>query len=92
MSKPSQVILLAILFLCGESVRAEHIKLFVITGQSNSLGTTGDKTESDDSPEWDAADSATPFFWSNLADASTAIGDSEGKLDNPARTTRRVLP
>lgn len=59
------------------SANADHFKLFVITGQSNSLGTTGGG-ETDVSPSWDIADAAVPFFWSNVADATTQIGNSRG--------------
>ena len=50
-------------------VQAEHYKLFVLTGQSNSLGTTA-------GGEPDPADAGAKFFWHNVADASTSLGDS----------------
>lgn len=68
------------LFLLGlmfSPVFAGHYKLFVLTGQSNSLGTTnGD--EPDLSPGVDAADARVRFLWHNVADAAISIGDSGG--------------
>ena len=56
---------------------AAHHKLFILTGQSNSLGTT-QGTVGDVSPGTDAADARLKFFWHNVADASTSLGDSGG--------------
>ena len=58
-------------------VRAEHIKLFVLTGQSNSLGTTAGG-ESDPSPGSDPVDDVAHFFWHNVVDQTTSLGDSGG--------------
>ncbi len=58
-------------------VEAAHIKLFVLTGQSNSLGTTN-AGESDPTPGSDPADLHIRFFWHNWADATTSLGDSGG--------------
>ena len=60
---------------------AAHYKLFVLTGQSNSLGTSNGK-ESDVSPGVDAADGRLKFFWHNVADASNSLGDS-GRVFTP---------
>lgn len=57
--------------------QAAHYKLFVLTGQSNSLGTTN-AGEADPSPGTDPADSHIKFFWHNWADATTSLGDSGG--------------
>lgn len=58
---------------------AAHLKLFVLTGQSNSLGTTdGDGAAS--SPEPDPADQEVRFFWHNLANATKSLGDSGGEF------------
>jgi len=54
-----------------------HHRVFILTGQSNSLGTTNG-TEADPSPGSDAADARVKFFWHNVADATTSIGDSGG--------------
>ena len=56
---------------------AAHYKLFVLTGQSNSLGTTNGG-EADTSPGTDPADAHVKFFWHNWADATTSLGDSGG--------------
>ena len=62
-------------------VHAAHYKLFVLTGQSNSLGTTNG-SETDVSPGTDAADTRVKFFWHNVADATTSLGDSGGGFTN----------
>ncbi|WP_178930839.1 sialate O-acetylesterase [Oceaniferula marina] len=77
---------LGVLTLCMPGVQAKHIKVFILTGQSNSLGTTANKTDTD--PENLPAselDARIPFFWSNrsttAADGPAAIiGDSGGKI------------
>lgn len=56
-------------------VRGDHYSLFILTGQSNSLGTTNGG-EADPSPGTDPSDSQIRFFWDNIASASTAIGNS----------------
>jgi hypothetical protein len=56
-------------------VQAKHYKLFVLTGQSNSLGTTAGG-EPDPGPETDPADARAKFFWRNVADASTSLDGS----------------
>ena len=66
-----------ITFFLTFASRADHIRLFVLTGQSNSLGTTAGG-EADPSPGSDPADDAIKFFWHNVADASTSLGDSGG--------------
>ncbi|MFT7489010.1 MAG: hypothetical protein ACI9OU_001410 [Candidatus Promineifilaceae bacterium] len=48
-----------------------------MTGQSNSLGTTNG-SEPDLSPGVDAADARVQFYWHNVANVSTSIGDSGG--------------
>lgn len=78
MKKPNLRLLPVLLaLLAAPSAGAAHYKLFVLTGQSNSLGTTNG-TETDLSPGIDAADARLKFFWHNVADASTLIGDSGG--------------
>ncbi len=46
--------------------------MFVLTGQSNSLGTSADPAETDVSPGADPLDARVPFFWANR---STRAGD-----------------
>ncbi|MCU0795406.1 MAG: exo-alpha-sialidase [Akkermansiaceae bacterium] len=64
------------LFLTGW-LRAEHVKVFVLTGQSNSLGTTNG-AESELTPGADPADAHIRFWWHNVADATTSLGNSGG--------------
>lgn len=61
------------------------LRLYVITGQSNSLGTTADPSDSDRTPGVFAADSQISFFWSNRSTrsgdgAAALIGDSMGQI------------
>jgi len=49
----------------------------VLTGQSNSLGTTAG-SEADPSPGTDPADQHVRFYWHNLASATQSLGDSGG--------------
>ena len=58
-------------------VIARRVKVFVLSGQSNSLGTTADPAEKDLSPGEDPLDSKVPFFWSNR---STRAGDGPAQL------------
>jgi BNR repeat-like domain/Carbohydrate esterase, sialic acid-specific acetylesterase/GDSL-like Lipase/Acylhydrolase family/Concanavalin A-like lectin/glucanases superfamily len=69
--------LIALSTACVGLADAAHYRLFVLTGQSNSLGTTNGG-ESDVSPGSDAADARVKFFWANVADAGTPIGSSGG--------------
>lgn len=62
-----------------------HHKLFIITGQSNSLGVTNGG-ETDPTSGSDAADSKILFAWHNRVDASTSLGHS-GQTLVPAETT-----
>ncbi len=53
------------------------MKLFVLTGQSNSLGVTNGG-ELDPASGDDPADEHVEFLWHNVADASTSLGASGG--------------
>ena len=55
----------------------QHLKIFVLTGQSNSLGTTADTKEPDITPGKDPLDAQIPFFWANRSSRS---GDGAAKL------------
>ncbi|MFA5206550.1 MAG: hypothetical protein WC708_19295 [Lentisphaeria bacterium] len=55
------------------------MKVFVLTGQSNSLGTSGDPHEADITPGQAVGDAQIPFFWANR---STRTGD--GPAVDPA--------
>jgi sialidase-1 len=67
--------------LCATTCSGAHFTLFLLTGQSNSLGTTAGG-EADPSPGSDPADARIRFFWHNVADASTSLGDSNGDFTN----------
>ena len=56
---------------------ARHVKVFVLTGQSNSLGVTADPHEKDKSPGENPLDARIPFFWANR---STRAGDGPAVL------------
>ena len=44
-------------------VISTHLEVFVLTGQSNRLGTTADSGEKAISPGEDPLDARIPFFW-----------------------------
>jgi lysophospholipase L1-like esterase len=67
-----------IALLCQSPVSASHHRIFILTGQSNALGTTNG-SETDVSPGTDPADARVRFFWHNVADAAVSIGDSGGQ-------------
>ncbi|MFA7174095.1 MAG: sialate O-acetylesterase [Kiritimatiellia bacterium] len=66
-------------------VIAKRLVIFVLTGQSNSLGTTADPGEKDISPGEDPLDITIPFFWRNRSTRagdgpSVLYGDSGGRI------------
>jgi hypothetical protein len=66
-------------------VTAKRLTVFVLTGQSNSLGTTADPAEEDISPGADPRDAGTAFFWRNRSTRAgdgpaVLYGDSEGRI------------
>ena len=72
-----QLLCIFLLSLVPGLAEATHYKLFILTGQSNSLGTTNGG-ETDPTSGSDPADQHVPFFWHNVVDASTTIGTSGG--------------
>ncbi len=54
---------------------SKHLKVYVLTGQSNSLGTTSGN-EIDRLPGLDPADDQIRFWWENVADATLSLGRS----------------
>lgn len=59
--------------------------VFVVTGQSNSLGTAADPNETDPSPGVDPLDATVSFFWNNRSTRAgdgpaVIIGDSGGRI------------
>ncbi|MFD0895630.1 hypothetical protein KBB96_01515 [Luteolibacter ambystomatis] len=76
-SFPRFATLLLAFALSSHRASAVHYKLFVLTGQSNSLGTTN-AGEADSSPGADPADAHVKFYWSNIADATHPLGNSGG--------------
>jgi len=71
---------MAVLYsFCVPLSMAAHYKIFVLTGQSNSLGTTGGG-EDDTSPGSDPGDAQVKLFWHNRVDAERVLGDSGGKF------------
>jgi hypothetical protein len=71
--------LLAVLLMgCTSAPKViQNIKVFVVTGQSNSLGTTADPNEKEISPGENPLDARIPFFWCNR---STRAGDGPAML------------
>lgn len=80
MKTVSNLVLSFVLLLAGLSqANAAHYKLFLLTGQSNVLGTTaGDSF--DPASENTPVDRKILFFWSNVADENIRIGDSGGEF------------
>ncbi len=71
--------------LLAGSLEAAKMKVFVFTGQSNSLGTTADPKETDITPGKEPLDEKVPFFWANRSTRAgdgpaVMIGDSAGKI------------
>ena len=63
----------------------ERLRVFVLTGQSNSLGTAADPKEEDPAPGPSPLDARVPFFWANRSTRSgdnpgVLIGDSGGRI------------
>ena len=65
--------------MCGAEPAAASrpLQIFVLTGQSNSLGTTADTKEADITPGSDPLDATIRFFWANR---STRAGDGPAVL------------
>lgn len=86
--RPSRSLLAAVLSLLAAVAWAQsdapllkpggqRVKIFVLTGQSNSLGTTADKKVPDITPGTDPLDAQIPFLWANR---STRAGDGPAAL------------
>lgn len=56
----------------SNSLSAADFDVYVLTGQSNSLGTSADSAEVDVNPGIVASDTATRFYWSNVSSANAA--------------------
>ena len=84
-------LLLCAVFLLSPRAQAEHYTLFLLTGQSNSLGTTNGG-EVDPSPGSDPADGQVEFFWHNRVDATTSLGDSGGLFTDLQEQQGGVYP
>ncbi|RIK87435.1 MAG: hypothetical protein DCC67_01845 [Planctomycetota bacterium] len=75
-----------VLAMRGCALNAAEIDVYVLTGQSNMLGTTADPQESDRSPGSGSAYASTRFFWSNVSSAngsypiSNLYGSSAGSI------------
>lgn len=76
--RTSLAILTAITMSLTSHAEAKHIKIYLLTGQSNSLGTTANKKDDDPAnPPASAVDKKIPFYWSNR---STRAGDRPAVL------------
>ena len=78
--------ILLLSWLVGHA-RAVDLDVYILTGQSNALGTTFDEgaTAAEYGPGTDPADANTQFFWSNVDAVNTAYppllyGDSAGVI------------
>ena len=78
---------IASLLVTGQSSAAQSFDVYILTGQSNSLGTTrfdGERS-ADYGPGADESDQSVSFFWSNVHASNTGYppklyGDSDGKI------------
>lgn len=77
--------ILASLLLASPLLQATHYKLFVLTGQSNSLGTTNGG-ETDPTSGSEPADQQVLFSWHNISGATSSIGHSGETLNPPTAT------
>ncbi len=77
-SKPSKCLVVGFLCLLAVGASARHYKVYVLTGQSNSLGYTNTQTNS--SPGFDPADGSVRFWWENWSNAVTKLGDCTNTL------------
>jgi hypothetical protein len=77
---------LLLIIALGSRAGAANVDVYVLTGQSNSLGTTADPAESNVGPGSDASEATTRFFWSNVSSANgtypigARYGDSAGLI------------
>lgn len=71
--------------LLPQQAWSKHHKLFILTGQSNSLGVTNGG-EPDPTSGTDAADSKVLFAWHNRVSSSTSLGHSGQTLAVPTST------
>ena len=78
-----------LLSLAPGLARAEHYKLFILTGEANALGMTLDG-QPDPHPVSDPADAGVILFWQNQVDAGTPLGDS-GNVFVPLQTQQGGL-
>ena len=67
------------LLTVAATASAGHFKLYVLTGQSNSLSTSNG-TETDKSPGSEPADAQVKFWWENWAGAGILIGNSTNHI------------
>ncbi len=77
--KITKELILFFLVVCALPGFAGHIKVYVLTGQSNSLGTSNG-TEIDKSPGNYQADAQILFWWENWASAGVSIGTSTNRI------------
>ena len=83
-SARSVTLALVVATVAAPAVSAVEYDVYILTGQSNSLGTTG-SGDARPAPGADPADGQTGFFWSNVTSTNTAyppvlLGDSGGAI------------
>lgn len=66
---------------------AEPIRIYVLTGQSNSLGTTADPREPDVRPDAKPSDALTNFWWDNVSSQNAAYPIAQSYGDSGASWT-----
>src|SRR5690348_1814632 len=77
---------LAVLLIAWQATAGTPVDVYIITGQSNSLGTTSNET-GDYTPDTHPADSLTNFWWNNVSvDGVTYPPSSYGSSGNFFKT------
>ncbi len=77
---------LAVLLIAWQATAGTPVDVYIITGQSNSLGTTSNET-GDYTPDTHPADSLTNFWWNNVSvDGVTYPPSSYGSSGNVFKT------
>lgn len=72
-SRLSTRLLVGLWCLLAAGASARHYKVYVLTGQSNSLGYTN--TQTNTAPGFDPADANVRFWWENWLGAGTNLGN-----------------
>ena len=79
-----------VIFVALRAASAAEVDVYILTGQSNSLGTTNLETPAD--PGLHPADSQTDFYWANAAGGSSTNVDYPTALSSSSQGLITDLP